>query len=93
MTMRLPLQSCIQAEKGKHAHKMSAATEAQQQAELAAARDKQRADDLQHQLVAAQQEQQRSAALQTLSTDAAICSGHLARSLNMPGQAISLPAW
>jgi len=38
---------------------LSAATEAQQQAEHSAAQDKQRAHDLQHQLAAAQQEQQR----------------------------------
>ncbi|DBA86560.1 TPA: hypothetical protein ACH3X1_005040 [Trebouxia sp. C0004] len=49
----------FQAEKEKHLQNLSAATEAQQQAEHSAAHDKQRADDLQHQLAAAQQEQQR----------------------------------
>ncbi|DBA93485.1 TPA: hypothetical protein ACH3X3_013584 [Trebouxia sp. C0006] len=49
----------FQAEKEKHLQNLSAATEAQQQAEHSAAQDKQSADDLQHQLAAAQQEQQR----------------------------------
>lgn len=50
----------LQAEKEKHLQTLSAATEAQQQAEHSAAQDKQRADVLQHQLAAAQQKQQRS---------------------------------
>ena len=49
----------MQAEKEYNFQQMTEATQAQQQAEQVAVRDKQRADDLQHQLAAAQQEQQR----------------------------------
>lgn len=50
----------MQVEKECNAQKLIKAQQAQEAAEHAAAHDKQRADDLQHQLVAAQQEHQRS---------------------------------